>query len=493
MRSYCFFFSLSVFLFEVTVPQGDINGQMIEHPSIHQIEHASHVGDVSNQAAFLKPVISTPPLAKRSRSLSRQVFGFHPYWVNSTYTSLYKYELLSTVGYFSYDVEPISGGYTSIHSWLTTDLVDRAHSRGTKCVLAVVNFGYDKNKTLLSNPQARTNLINNLAGLVKARNADGVNIDFESVGSDQRANLVSFMRDLAVRMRAEIPDAQITMDAPAVDWGGGWDVSALSQIIDYFFVMCYDFYWSGSTTAGPVAPLMGGTYNTVSSISWYLYNGAPPSKIILGVPYYGYDWPTKDSTRQSIATGTGSSRLYAVAKDASSGCGKKWDTIYSTPWYAYQVGGGWRECWFDDSVSLALKYDFAKARDLGGVGMWALSYDGNYPELWNLLETEFTSPRTLVESQRGSMRFRLVQNYPNPFNPSTTIRYQIPSTRFVILRVYDALGREVETLVDGMKNRGEYSVEFGAKGLSSGVYFCRLTATDGSETLTHVQRMTLLR
>ena len=68
----------------------------------------------------------------------------------------------------------------------------------------------------------------------------------------------------------------------------------------------------------------------------------------------------------------------------------------------------------------------------------------------------------------------LHQNYPNPFNPSTLIRYQLPVSSLVSLKVFDTLGRQVAVLVDGKVNAGSHEVTFNAKGLSSGIYFYRL-------------------
>ncbi len=70
--------------------------------------------------------------------------------------------------------------------------------------------------------------------------------------------------------------------------------------------------------------------------------------------------------------------------------------------------------------------------------------------------------------------FVLEQNYPNPFNPSTNIRYAIGSQQFVVLKVYDVLGNEVEKLVSEEKPEGVYEVEFDASVYSSGVYFYKL-------------------
>ena len=85
--------------------------------------------------------------------------------------------------------------------------------------------------------------------------------------------------------------------------------------------------------------------------------------------------------------------------------------------------------------------------------------------------------------------FSLEQNYPNPFNPSTTIKYSIPSSGFVSLKVYDVLGNEVATLINEEKSAGSYEVEFSAAGLSSGIYFYKLQ----SGNLVETKKMILLR
>ncbi len=78
--------------------------------------------------------------------------------------------------------------------------------------------------------------------------------------------------------------------------------------------------------------------------------------------------------------------------------------------------------------------------------------------------------------------FALSQNYPNPFNPSTTISYQLPVVSDVKLVVYDVLGREVATLVNGVEEPGSKSVVWNATGVASGVYFYRLWAGDFVQT-----------
>jgi hypothetical protein len=88
----------------------------------------------------------------------------------------------------------------------------------------------------------------------------------------------------------------------------------------------------------------------------------------------------------------------------------------------------------------------------------------------------FTS--TDVNNKTGSLPggFKLEQNFPNPFNPSTEIKYNIPAPGFVVLKVYDLLGKEIVTLVNRQQNPGSYSIRFNAQDLPSGLYIYKLQA-----------------
>jgi hypothetical protein len=85
--------------------------------------------------------------------------------------------------------------------------------------------------------------------------------------------------------------------------------------------------------------------------------------------------------------------------------------------------------------------------------------------------------------------FSLEQNFPNPFNPTTTVEFSIPQTSKVDLLVYDALGKEIVSLVRGTRPPGTYQILFDASRLATGIYYCKLTA--GS--FVDIKRMVLIK
>jgi len=93
-------------------------------------------------------------------------------------------------------------------------------------------------------------------------------------------------------------------------------------------------------------------------------------------------------------------------------------------------------------------------------------------------------------------KFELYQNYPNPFNPATKVSFVIGKSSFVTLKIYDVLGREVSTLVNGNKKAGRYEVEFNGSMLPSGVYFYRLEMdgpTSQDKSFTQVKKLIILK
>jgi hypothetical protein len=103
---------------------------------------------------------------------------------------------------------------------------------------------------------------------------------------------------------------------------------------------------------------------------------------------------------------------------------------------------------------------------------------------FNINRMEFILTTTDVRDEQGQepLNFKLMQNYPNPFNPTTIISYALAATRFVSLKIYDTIGREVITLDRGIRPPGIYDVTWNAANQASGAYYYRLQAGDFLET-----------
>jgi len=105
----------------------------------------------------------------------------------------------------------------------------------------------------------------------------------------------------------------------------------------------------------------------------------------------------------------------------------------------------------------------------------------------NIVYTTLTSNENIISTVPAG--FELSQNYPNPFNPSTSIKFALPVAGSISLKIYDRLGKEVETLADGFRTAGTYEINFDASKLTSGVYFYKLV-TDG---FTNTKKMILVK
>jgi hypothetical protein len=207
-----------------------------------------------------------------------------------------------------------------------------------------------------------------------------VNFDFEGKGSQDQRGLDNLIGQVTAQLRAANPHWQITMStyaSSAGDGGGFFDIAGLAQYVDAFFVMAYDMNDFSHPSA--TSPIAGPGNNDNVDLAEYA-SLVPRSKIILGVPYYGYDWPTAGPNAGDPATGSPSPVPYAQVR-ADNGP-LYWDRNSDTPWTAYQDGNQqWHQVFYDDPTSLALKARLANAYRIAGLGIWALGMDGNDPAM----------------------------------------------------------------------------------------------------------------
>lgn len=380
---------------------------------------------------LLNPNDNLQPLTKEQEKKGHEVFGFAPHWTFNRLDNV-DFDVLTTFAYFGVDLDgqgnldKAGRGYQVFKSDQATQVFQKAHSKGTKVVLTITQMKNAPIKELMDNEEAQQNAINQIIAEVRDRGIDGVNIDMEYTGNPgdgYRAKFSKFMANLNEQMDRELPGSQITVSvyASAVKEPKIYDIKALGQTVDGVFMMAYDFAVAGSANAIPTAPLYGhkeGKY-------WYDISTAveeftavmPAEKLILGVPWYGYNYAVQSPTVKT-ATSKGYTTYYKkgrrtysqfvpyknyaqtysiVTNDVTektegiTNYTEGFDEYGKVSWKAYYVpsAGTWRMVFIDDVKSLSHKYDFAKEKGLGGVGMWALGFDNGKTEMWTLLKEKF--------------------------------------------------------------------------------------------------------
>jgi spore germination protein len=328
-------------------------------------------------------LVSAPPMAEREN------FAFAPYWTLGQ-SPTFSLTGLSTLAYFSIGVNPDgtldeSGpGWNGYQSQDLSDLITRAHAANERVVLTVNDFGQSSLNSLTSSATAPTTLAKALIPLLTAKNLDGVNFDFEGTGSGDQAGLTNLITAVSGSLRAADPHWQVTMDtyaSSAGDPGGFYNIAALAPAVDAFFVMAYELNLGSS--ASPVSPLTSGMFSDLTTLTQYT-SVVPASKVILGAPFFGIDWPTNNGTLEAVATGAAAD--IADAQVQSSTEPQYWDPATSTGWTSYLVGTQWHESYFENAFGL---FDVAKlVAHFGarGVGIWALGMEQDGPQMISALD-----------------------------------------------------------------------------------------------------------
>lgn len=345
--------------------------------------HAAHAAEppMFRDGGFPRPV----PLPAVTPGPDAIVYGYQAYWSNDLETV--PWDQLSHLAVFSAGATS-TGALTDTSRWaLTDEAVAMAAPYGVKVHLCVTNFDPASLGTLLGSATHRQTLIDNLVDWVDQTGAHGVNVDFEGLPLAQKQNMVTFTKDLDA-----VVD-EVVLATPAVDWSGAWDYSELTKYAD-LFIMGYGYHWSGSSYAGPNDPLYGGSPWAQHSLSWtlddYRANDADPARVILGLPLYGIRWPVGSNTVPAAATGSGSSVVFSTAWAEAATHGRQYDAVSHTPyWY-----DGTRQGWYGDVDTLRERIAYTIDEGFGGIGFWALHYDGDDPDLWAMVAEETTAADT---------------------------------------------------------------------------------------------------
>ncbi|KAF0690662.1 Aste57867_17968 [Aphanomyces stellatus] len=307
------------------------------------------------------------------RSPAFEVFAFSP----SANSSNWHYYDFSTV--------------TTIAWNLDKDLLCHAHAHHVKIVISHNFDAVDK----LCDAEARRAWVEATYDSIVAHYADGVNIDTEAGMSGAAAKCqTQLVRELRARLSLSkfTQHAQISFDVPWSPHGIDqryYDWVGLATYADLLFVMSYDmrsqiYYQCLAGANSPLALVQKGLEEYMTGY------GIPPSKLVLGLPWYGYDYPCTAlaSTICHIqpvpfrgapcSDAAGRQLDYAAIVARLGNVVPSWDEIAASPYFT-PPDATTSQIWFDNDRSLAAKYDLAREMHLLGVGMWhidALDYSG---------------------------------------------------------------------------------------------------------------------
>jgi chitinase len=289
---------------------------------------------------------------------------------------------LTHIAHAFIDPKP-DGTVVAPSGYLEPALITGAHAAGVKVVASIggADAAADQAfRAIAADAGLRTAFAANLETFCRDNGYDGVDVDWEFPQSAaDRANLTLLLR--AVR-DAVGPLRLITAAVTGGNWYGQWlDYSAINDVMSFYNLMAYDMHGSWSDHSGHNAALAKGTDPCDENGEAYLdyilsTRGVPKSKVVFGVPFYGYRFPTSEALFDDCGGScTTQSLTYAkVLPLVGNGWTRVWDSGSSVPYLTNDAGPG--IVTYDDAQSIDLKAKYAlSTRGVAGVFMWELSGD----------------------------------------------------------------------------------------------------------------------
>ncbi len=395
--------------------------------------------------------------------LERQVYGYLPYWrLDSGTADRLDYSLVSTIALFGLGIKKdgnIDMAWRGTTAFLSDDaaaVTNAAHAKGVRVVPTFQLFDSGtlaKMSGFLHSKAAKTRFIKQALVLMERRSADGANFDFEPMPQSLSLDYAKFLAQFKTAMLKQFPRAKLVVATSA---GAPYTlIDGIENIVDQMLVMTYNYRWSGSTVTGAIAPLDNTTRTVKLHIERYLKHVAA-SKLILGVPYYGYDWPVTSDTPNATVNKPVSkyggvwSVTYSSARkflDAHPEVVRHEDTAEGSAYFTYwdATSMTFRQVYFEDEFSAAAKYDYAIATGLAGVGIWTLDNDRGYPEMNDVLRAKFYDPThrvsvgsTVVKVTKSGSTVKLthIDRVKNTGN--------VPERGTLVWRIYGPTGRLIK-------------------------------------------------
>ncbi len=258
-------------------------------------------------------------------------------------------------------------------------LVELAHSKNVLVIPTIHNIlTTDPVPSIIRSPERRARHIRNIVDEVLANNYDGIDIDYELLDSSLRPDYSAFITDLAKELHAQGRLLTIAVHAKTADYGGlgGFqDWAVLGQAVDRLRIMTYDYHWRGGGP-GPVAPIYW-----VRAVADYAKTVVDPAKVVIGVPFYGYNWPPGGDAIAQTWTDINdliqSNKLEVNLKESDS------NGLVEENWITYGSRLGRRTVYFATSRSLDAKIELVQQLDLAGIAIWRLG--GEDPRNWQVI------------------------------------------------------------------------------------------------------------
>lgn len=361
-----------------------------------------------NKITTITPVI-TKAVSNKTNTIRKETIGFLPSWSVANKSKVYPKNLTQIIYFglnankdgsitkYNEDNLPVLE-WTYFNSDYFKEIRREASESGTKVLLSIKSFDNETIDNIISNQTAANRLAGELLVLIKQYNLDGINIDFEyftDTAFPTSKYLAKFLGDLSLKLKKENPNLIISIDvnATVVIKDKAYNMTEISKAVDQVIFMGYDYRQQNASRAGPPAPIYGeanehSIWESVTSLSGRL----PESKLILAIPFYGYEWQTYTSKhKSSVVAGSGALATYKRVKNLLKGKSniiKSWDGISKSPWLSYKQYGAIYQIYYEDDRSISEKIKFANEKNMGGIAIWALGYEGNYTEPWKIIEKE---------------------------------------------------------------------------------------------------------
>jgi len=219
---------------------------------------------------------------------------------------------------------------------------------------------------------------------VKSSFTDGANLDIELADSAYSDALDNLTAEVVKAVKSTTPSAHVTFDVPSegagtakcgTQYGRNYNFKTLATLCDFLVVMDYDSNVEGSCPTCSFANC--GLQVVQQGVDCFASLGVPASKLVLAMPWYGYDYmchrgpndPETACTTSVSASQVGYPQMVSGLSKAIGG--RRWDSKSSTPYYFYMgANSTYHRRDYDDVESLTLKYKYAKSAGARGVGMW---------------------------------------------------------------------------------------------------------------------------